>query len=83
MHVLLLTEWRVIITQLTDIIFFHLLSINGDRKSQELHLSTCIQLRMTKYPSRKVMNFRHLLGCDTIADNITERCQRYKMNKIM
>ena len=31
-----------------------------------LHLSTCIQLRMTKHPSRKVMNFRHLLGCDTI-----------------
>ena len=26
-------------------------------KSQELHLSTCIQLRMTKHPSRKVMNF--------------------------
>ena len=25
-----------------------------------------IQLRMTKHPSRKVMNFRHLLGCDTI-----------------
>ena len=21
---------------------------------------------MTKHPSRKVMNFRHLLGCDTI-----------------
>ena len=41
--------------------------INGDRMSQELHLSTCIQLRMTKHPSRKVMNFRHLLGCDTIA----------------
>ena len=34
--------------------------------SQELHLSTGIQLRMTKHPSRKVMNFRHLLGCDTI-----------------
>ena len=30
-------------------------------------LSTCIQLRMTKHPSRKVMNFRHLLSCDTIA----------------
>ena len=29
-------------------------------------LSTCIQLRMTKHPSRKIMNFRHLLGCDTI-----------------
>ena len=26
----------------------------------------CIQLRMTKRLSRKVMNFRHLLGCDTI-----------------
>ena len=22
---------------------------------------------MTKHPSRKVMNFRHLLGCDAIA----------------
>ena len=33
--------------------------------SQELQLTTCIQLRMTKHPSRKVMNFRHLLGCDT------------------
>ena len=29
-------------------------------------LSTCIQLRMIKHPSRKVMNFRHLLSCDTI-----------------
>ena len=29
---------------------------------------------MTKHPSRKVMNFRHLLGCDTIADaNILRR----------
>ena len=34
--------------------------------SQELHLNTSIQLHMTKYPSRKIMNFRHLLGCDTI-----------------
>ena len=51
--------------KLTDIIFFHLCKINGDRKSQELRLSTCIQLRMTKHPSRKVMDFRHLLGCDT------------------
>ena len=40
--------------------------------SDELHLSTCIQLRMTKYPSRKVMNFRHLLGCDTIGVNIID-----------
>ena len=23
-------------------------------------------MRLTKHPSRKVMNFRHLLGCDTI-----------------
>ena len=53
----LFTEWRVIITYLTDIIFFHLLYvINGGRRSEELHLSTCIQL---------VMNFRHLLGFDT------------------
>ena len=47
--------------------------INGDRKSQELHLRICIQLRMTKHPSRKVVNFRHLLGCDTIV----------KMNKMI
>ena len=33
---------------------------------QELHLSTCIQLRMTTHPSRNVTNFLHLLGCDTI-----------------
>ena len=39
---------------------------NGDKKSQELHLSTCIQLRVLKHPSRKVINFRHLLSCDTI-----------------
>ena len=45
--------------------------VNGDRKSQELHLSTCIQLRMTKHPSRKVMNFRHLLYCDTIETILT------------
>ena len=43
--------------------------INGDRKSQELHSSTCIQLRMTKHPSRKVINFRYLLGCDTFYGN--------------
>ena len=40
--------------------------INGDTKSLEVHLNTSIELRMTKHPSRKVMNFRHLLGCDTI-----------------
>ena len=33
---------------------------------KELHLNTCIQLHMTKHPFQKVMNFRHLLGCDTI-----------------
>ena len=52
---------------LTDIIFFHLL-YNCHRKSQELHLSTCIQLPITKHPSRKVMNFRHLLGRDAIEE---------------
>ena len=26
-------------------------------------------LRITKHPSRKVMNFRHLLSCDTIETN--------------
>ena len=33
-------------------------------------LSTCIQLGMIKHPSRKVMNFRHLLGCDTIVTGL-------------
>ena len=40
------------------------------RKSQELRLSTYIQLGMTKHPSRKVLNFRHLLGCDTMVGSI-------------
>ena len=35
--------------------------INGDRKSQEFHLRTCIQFHTTKHPSQKAMNFRHLL----------------------
>ena len=43
MHVLLFTEWRIIIVLLTDVILFHLLKTDGDKKSQELHLSTCIQ----------------------------------------
>ena len=55
----------LLFTELTDIIFSHFYKINGNRKSQQLHLSTCIQSRMTKHPSQKVMNFRHLLGCDT------------------
>ena len=59
----LFTEWRVIRQILSSFIFC---KVNGDKKSQKLHLSTCIQLRMTKHPSRKVMNFRHSLGCDTI-----------------
>ena len=41
--------------------------INGDRKSQELHLSTCIQLRMTKHPSWKSWILDIYSGCDTIA----------------
>ena len=41
MCVLLFTEWRVTITYLTDIIFFHFCKINGDS------LSTCIHLHMT------------------------------------
>ena len=69
---------------------FNFCKINGDRRSQELHLSTCIQLCMTKHPSRKVMNFRHLLGCDTIAHphptfvyklNINNH-KKYKLKKI-
>ena len=36
------------------------------KKSQERHLCTCIQLLITKRPSRNVLNFRHLLGCDII-----------------
>ena len=27
---------------------------------------------MTKHPSRKVMNFRHLLGCDTMVFDLTK-----------
>ena len=54
-----------IIDSLSSLIFC---KINGDRKSQELHLSTCIQLHMKKHPSRKIMNFRHLLGCDTLVN---------------
>ena len=45
---IVVTEWLVIITWLTDIIFFIFCKINGDKRSQELHLSTCIQLRMTQ-----------------------------------
>ena len=37
-----------------------------DKNSQEGYLSTCIQLLIIKHPSRKVQNFRHFLGCDTI-----------------
>ena len=37
------------------------------RKSlKERHLSTCIQLLITKHPSRNVLYFRHLLSCDII-----------------
>ena len=36
-------------------------------KSQELHLSISIQLHVLKHPSRKVIDFRHLLSCETIA----------------
>ena len=34
-------------------------------------------IESTKHPSRKVMNFRHLLGCDTIVrrKEILEFCQ--------
>ena len=62
---------------------------NGDKKSQELHLSTCIQLRVLKRLSRKVINFRHLLSCDTIVGTVqvvvttgpqTRRANRAKKN---
>ena len=44
---------------------------NGDKKSQDLNLSTCIQLRVLKHhPSGKVVNFRHLLSCETIVFQI-------------
>ena len=39
------------------------------KRSPERHFSTCIQLLITKHPSRKVLSFRHLLGCDTIGQN--------------
>ena len=35
---------------------------NGDEKSQELYISTCIQLCVLKHPSREVKKFRHLLS---------------------
>ena len=56
--------------------------IDSHRKSQQLHLSTCIQLRVTKHPSRKVMNFRHLLGCDTIVSlhELTSITDAYQWN---
>ena len=41
-----------------------------NKKSQELNLSTCIQLRVLKHPSLKVINFRHLLSCDTIVSEL-------------
>ena len=34
-------------------------------------------LRMTKHPSRKAMNFRHLLGCDTIVTR-SEKGTRFR-----
>ena len=40
---------------------------------KKLHLRTCIELRITKHPSRKVMNFRHLLSCDTIDFIVTQK----------
>ena len=39
-------------------------------KLSPVTLNTCIQLRMTKHPSRKFMNFRHLLICDTIEAHV-------------
>ena len=41
--------------------------IVNDRKSQ-------------KHPSRKVMNFRHLLGCDAIVTRLLS--QGYKVNRL-
>ena len=44
MRVLLFKEWRIIIIQLTDIILFlFFCKTDGNRKSQEFQLSTCIQ----------------------------------------
>ena len=31
---------------------------------------------MTRHPSRKVMNFRHLLGCDTIVPSVSSSLGR-------
>ena len=47
-------------------LIFAALSNSAIKKDFICTLSACIQLRITKGLSRKVMNFRHLLGCDTI-----------------
>ena len=36
---------------------------NGDKKSQDPHFTTCIQLRILNHPSRKVINFIPLFSC--------------------
>ena len=51
--------------------------------SQELHLSNCIQLGMTKHPSRKGMNFRHLLGCHTIVTTCGIKLISHRVNAKM
>ena len=68
MRVLFFTEWRIIIIELTDIIFFIFCKTDGDKKSQEPHFKYLYSTWMTRHPSREVMNFRHLLGCDTIGN---------------
>ena len=46
--------------------YFVFCKTDGDKKSQELQLNYLYSTCMTKHPSRKVINFRHLLSCHTI-----------------
>ena len=38
---------------------------------------------MTKYPSRQVMNVRHLLGCDTIKDSLINVSELHHCKSLM
>ena len=51
-HVLSFTEWQPVFVLMIEIIFIYLLErrTNSDKKSQEFHLRTCIQLRVLKHP---------------------------------
>ena len=52
--------------------YFIFCETDGDNKNLKGFTKYLYSTCMTKQPSRKVMNFRHLLGCDTIASD--EEC---------